>query len=158
MSMIERLERIAYRIANPVVKALLRSPLHKITSDNLTLLHFTGRKSGRSFVTPLSYVREQDCVWLLSAHTTRWWMNLRGGEAPVSLEIARTIYTGKARLWEDDSEELRDRVRRYLCALPRDAKVYGIKLDQNKNPVAESLAQAAPQLVFVEILLDHPSS
>ncbi|NKB98952.1 MAG: DUF385 domain-containing protein [Pseudomonadales bacterium] len=154
MNTIERVENLAYRVANPMVKALLRSPLHTIASRNLALLHFKGRRSGQAFVTPLSYVRNQDEVWLLSAHTTRWWMNLRGNDVPVSLEIARKTYTGKARLWESDSEELRDRVRRYLCALPRDAKVYGIKLDENKVPVEESLAQAASQLVFVEVQLD----
>ncbi len=154
VSIIQRIENLAYKIANPIVKALLRSPLHKIASGSLTLLHFTGRKSGRRFVTPLSYVRNQDTVWLLSAHSTRWWMNLRGGDAAVTLEIARTTYTGKARLWETDSTELRDRVRSYLSALPRDAKVYGIKLDDNKTPDEGSLIKAAPQLVFVEIQLD----
>lgn len=154
VSIILRIENLAYKIANPIVKALLRSPLHNIASGSLTLLHFTGRKSGRRFVTPLSYVRKQDTVWLLSAHSTRWWMNLRGSDAAVALEIARKTYTGKARLWETDSTELRDRVRRYLSALPRDAKVYGIKLDDNKIPDEGSLIEAAPQLVFVEIQLD----
>ena len=154
VSIIQRIENLTYKIANPIVKALLRSPLHKIASGSLTLLHFTGRKSSRRFVTPLSYVRKQDTVWLLSAHSTRWWMNLRGSDAVVALEIARTTYTGKARLWETDSTELRDRVRSYLSALPRDAKVYGIKLDNNKIPDESSLIKAAPQLVFVEIQLD----
>lgn len=157
VSIIQRIENLAYKIANPIVKALLRSPLHKIASGSLTLLHFTGRKSGQRFVTPLSYVRKQDTVWLLSAHSTRWWMNLRGSDAAVALEIARTTYTGKACLWETDSAELRDRVRRYLSALPRDAKVYGIKLDDNKVPDEGSLMKAAPQLVFVEIQLDSQS-
>ena len=154
MSIIQRIENLTYKIANPIVKALLRSPLHRIASGSLTLLHFTGRKSGRRYTTPLSYVRKRDTVWLLSAHSTRWWMNLRGGNAPVALEIARTTYTGKARLWETDNTELRDRVRRYLSALPRDAKVYGIKLDDNKLPDEASLVRAAPQLILVEIQLD----
>ncbi len=81
-------------------------------------------------------------------------MNLRGSDTAVALEIARTTYSGKARLWEADSAELRDRVRRYLSALPRDAKVYGIKLDENKLPDEASLLRAAPELVFVEIELD----
>jgi len=154
VSIIQHVENFAYKIANPIVKTLLRSPLHKIASGSLTLLHFTGRKSGRRFVTPLSYVRKQNTVWLLSAHSTRWWMNLRGSDTAVALEIARTTYSGKARLWEADSAELRDRVRRYLIALPRDAKVYGIKLDENKLPNEASLSRAAPELVFVEIELD----
>jgi hypothetical protein len=154
MSIASSIENWLYRVANPVVKVLLRSPLHGIASGNIALLHFRGRKSGREFVTPLSYVRENGTVCLMSAHSTRWWMNLRDEGVPVSLEIARETYTGKARLWDVDSDDLRERVRRYLCALPRDAKVYGIKLDENRRPVEESLAKVAPELVFVEVELD----
>ena len=154
MSMTERIEHWLYKALNPVMKTLLRSPLHGITSKNIALLHFRGRKSGREFVTPLSYVREGNAVWLLSAHSTRWWMNLREDGTPVSVEIARETLSGKARLWDGDSDALRDRVRRYLTALPRDARVYGIQLDDENVPVEASLAAAAPQLVFVEIALD----
>jgi hypothetical protein len=158
MSMAETVELWIYKILNPFVKALLRSPLHGIASKNVALLHFRGHKSGREFVTPLSYVRENvrenGTVCLLSAHGTRWWMNLREEGTPVSIEIARETVTGKASLWEGDSEALRERVRRYLTALPRDAKVYGIKLDETNRPVKESLAEVAPELVFVEVQLD----
>ena len=154
MSIAEKIEPWIYKVANPFVKALLRSPLHGIASRNVALLHFRGRKSGREFVTPLSYVRENGTVCLLSAHGTRWWMNLREEGTQVSIEIARETVTGKARLWDGDSEALRERVRRYLTALPRDAKVYGIKLDETGRPVEESLAKVAPGLVFVEVELD----
>ena len=154
MSMSETIELWIYKVANPFVKALLRSPLHGIASKNVALLHFRGRKSGREFVTPLSYVRANGTVCLLSAQGTRWWMNLREEGTPVSIEIARETVTGKARLWDGDSEALRERVRRYLIALPRDAKVYGIKLDESNRPVEESLAHVAPELVFVEVELD----
>lgn len=154
MSITEKIEPWIYKIVNPFVTALLRSPLHGIASKNIALLHFRGRKSGREFVAPLSYVRKNGIVCLMSAHSTRWWMNLREEGTPVSLEIARETLTGRATLWDGDSEALRERVRRYLTALPRDAKVYGIKLDESKRPVEESLAKAAPELVFVEVELD----
>jgi hypothetical protein len=148
------IEKWLYKTLNPVMTALLRSPLHGIASGTIALLHFRGRKSGREFVTPLSYTRQDDTVRFLSAHSTRWWMNLRGDSVPVSIEIARETVTGKARLLDCDSEPLREGVRRFLCALPRDAKVYGIKLDVSKRPVEESLAKAAPELVLVEVELD----
>ena len=148
------IEHLLYKALNPVMTALLRSPLHGITSNNIALLHFCGRKSGREFVTPLSYTREGNTVRFLSAHSTRWWMNLRGEPALVSIEIARETFTGKARLFDGDSEPLREGVRRFLTALPRDAKVYGIKLDGSRRPVEESIAKAAPELVLVEVELD----
>jgi hypothetical protein len=148
------IEQLLYKALNPVMTALLRSPLHGITSNNIALLHFCGRKSGREFVTPLSYTRDGDTIRFMSAHSTRWWMNFGGEPAPVSIEIARETVTGKARLLDGDSEQLREGVRRFLAALPRDAKVYGIKLDESRKPVEESLAKAAPELVLVEVELD----
>ncbi len=154
MSLVERLESLAYKIANPLIKALLRSPLHGRMSGSVAILHFRGRKSGREFETPLSYVREDGTVFLLSAQTTVWWKNLREEGTPVTLEIARETLNGKAKLWEGDSDALRARVHRYISALPRDAKFYAIELDENQEPVEESLAKVAPDLVFVEITLD----
>jgi hypothetical protein len=70
------------------------------------------------------------------------------------MEIARQRYPGTAVLLEGDSEALREGVRRFIHALPRDAKVYGLKLDANRDVVETSLAAIANQLILVEIRLD----
>ena len=57
-----------YRILNVPVQALLQSPMHGIASRHLCLLTYTGRRSGRSFTTPLSFVRTGDTVQLLSSN------------------------------------------------------------------------------------------
>ena len=141
-------------VLNPLMRGLLRSPLHGITSHNIGILHFTGRKSGRELNTPLSYTREGDVVRLLSNQNTRWWLNFRGGEARVEIEIARQRHPGTATLLEGDSEALRDGVRRFIHALPRDAKVYGLQLDADRQVIEASLAEIAGDLVLVEIRLD----
>ncbi|MEP5566476.1 MAG: nitroreductase/quinone reductase family protein [Halioglobus sp.] len=139
---------------NPVMRNLLRSPLHGITSKNIGIVHFTGRKSGRSLSTPLSYTREGNTVRLLSNQNTRWWLNFRGQDVKVEMEIARQRHPGTATLLEGDSDALREGVRRFIRALPRDAKVYGLELDSNKEVVDASLAEIADQLILVEIELD----
>ncbi len=141
-------------LVNPVIRGLLRSPLHGLVSGNIAILHFTGRKSGRALSTPLSYTREGQTARLLSSQNTRWWINFRGGDAPVEIEMGGERYRGTAHLLEGDSEALREGVIRFLTLLPRDAKVYGIKLDKNKQPVPDSLAEAAPRLIRVEIALE----
>lgn len=141
-------------MVNPVMRGLLHSPVHGIISQNIGILHFTGRKSGRALSTPLSFTREGNLVRLLSNQNTRWWYNFRGSDASVQVELARETYPGTARLFEGDSAELREGVVKFLTALPRDAAIYGIKLDKNKVPVEASLAAAAPQLILVEITLD----
>ena len=154
MSVATTIEHGFYRVLNPVIKAVLRSPLHRLGSKTIALLRFRGRISGREFVTPLSYVRNDQTVWFLSDHSTNWWKNFREGDVPVSIEIARTTVNGTARLWDGDTDELREHVSRYLCALPRDAKVAGIKLDQNKVPIEASLVKVAPTLVMVQVELE----
>jgi hypothetical protein len=139
---------------NPVMRSLLRSPLHSITSHNIGIVHFTGRKSGRKLSTPLSYTREDNVVRLLSNQSTRWWLNFRGEGLKVEMEIARQRLPGTAVLWEGDSEALREGVRRFIHALPRDAKVYDLELDANREVVETSLAAIAQQLILVEIHLD----
>ena len=154
MSVATTIEHGLYRVLNPAIKAVLRSPLHRLGSKTIALLRFRGRISGREFVTPLSYVRNDQTVWFLSDHSTNWWKNFREGDVPVSIEIARTTVNGTARLWNGDTDELREHVSRYLCALPRDAKVAGIKLDQNKVPIEASLVKVAPTLVMVQVELE----
>jgi hypothetical protein len=80
-------------------------------------------------------------------------LNFRGEGVKVELEIARQRHPGTATLLEGDSEALRDGVRRFIHALPRDAKVYGLELDANKRVVEASLAAIAEQLILVEIQL-----
>ena len=155
MSASTSVKRGFYRVLNPAITATLRSPLHRIASRTVALLHFKGRTSGREFVTPLSYVRDGQTVWFLSTQSTSWWKNFRQDDAPVSIEIARQTLTGTAHLWHGNTDELRNHAHNYLSALPRDAKVYGIELDQNKKPVEASLAQVAPTLVMVQVELDE---
>ena len=136
------------------MRGLLRSPLHGLASGNIGILHFTGRHSGQAFDTPLSFMREDSTVRLLSAPTTRWWMNFRDAEAPVEMEIAGQRHPGRARLFEGDSEALREGVRRFIAAVPRDAPIYKLKLDAQKKVTEESLAARASELVLVEVALD----
>ena len=141
-------------LLNPVMRGLLRSPLHGPLSKNIAILHFTGRKSGRALSTPLSYMREDDTVRLLSNQTTAWWKNFRGGPVAVEIEIGRQRHPGQASLLEGESDALRDGIVRFINAVPRDAAVYGLKLDSNKQLPPESLDGMLDELVLVEIALE----
>lgn len=136
------------------MRALLRSPLHGIASANLCLLSYRGRRSGREFTTPLSFTREGDTVRLLSSRETRWWLNFVGEPAEVEVEIARRIFRGRAIAHLEDSEHFREGVRRFLTELPRDAVVYGIKLDGQRRPREADIESAAGHVVMVEIELE----
>ncbi len=142
-----------YRALNIPMRAMLQSPMHGFGSKALCLLTFRGRKSGRELTTPLSFVRDGDIVRLLTSQQTQWWKNFVGEPADVEVEIARTVYHGRAESILTDGDRLRDGVRQFLTALPRDAVVYGIKLDGDRRPRESDIERAAGHVVLVEIKL-----
>ena len=72
------------RLWNPAMRVLLGSPLHWPLSRWFAVLAWTGRKSGRGYSTPISYVREGNTLYATTAD--RWWRNLGGG-ASVAIRI-----------------------------------------------------------------------
>jgi deazaflavin-dependent oxidoreductase (nitroreductase family) len=55
-----------------------------MVSKSVLLITFTGRKSGKTYTTPVDYSQEGDQVTIFT-HAA-WWKNLRGW-APVTLRI-----------------------------------------------------------------------
>jgi hypothetical protein len=141
-------------LLNPVMRGLLRSPIHGLASGNIAILHFKGRQSGRWLNTPLSYMRDGNTVRLLSSSNTRWWRNLRGSPVDVQIEIRGSRLNGSATLYEGDSEAAREGVRKFIAAVPRDAKIYGLELDSHKQLLEPSLSAKISDLILVEIELN----
>jgi hypothetical protein len=148
------LESLLYTTLNPIVTGLLRSPMHRIASANLCIFSYRGRRSGKQYTTPLSFMREGSTVRLLSSHNTNWWNNFLDGSVDVEIEIARQTFRGKATTTVDDSDAFREGVRAFLTAVPRDARVYGIKLDSSRRPREADIASAAGHVVLVEIEIE----
>jgi hypothetical protein len=144
-----RLPEPLFLIINPMMRALLRSPLHFVQSKSVMLITFTGKKSGRRFTTPVRYLRVGNTVRCFTSSENMWWRNLRGGAA-VSLRIA-----GKeGRFWavpiENNPAAVRQALRHYLCLFPQDAAYHEIRLNRDKSLVEEDLERAAQHAVVVE--------
>lgn len=60
---------------NPVMKRLLRSPLHWPWSQWFAVVEWTGRRSGRRYSAPVAYLLRGDEVWVTTGDS--WWRNLR---------------------------------------------------------------------------------
>ena len=68
---------LLFKVLNPVMRVLLRSPLQGVVSDRLMLMKVTGRKTGRRYSIPVGYARVGDSLY--SGTEGRWARNLRGG-------------------------------------------------------------------------------
>ncbi len=144
------------RAINPIMAALLRSPLHGVLSQQLFLLTVTGRRSGQQYTVPLGYLSDGEVLLVTSQHAEqkRWWRNLRGG-APVAMYLRGHRVTGHAEVLEEplavaaEIERLIDR----LGAKEASRQLY-MALDVTPLPTREQLAQALAGVVVVRITPD----
>jgi hypothetical protein len=81
------------RLWNPVMRRLLDSPVHWPLSRWFAVLAWRGRKTGRRYSTPVSYVREGNTVFVTTGD--RWWRNIAGG-APIAMRLAGRWRQGRA--------------------------------------------------------------
>ena len=136
---------------NVVMRPLLRLG---VARGSVCTLHYTGRKSGKAYATPVSYMREGDTIRVMSNYGTAWWKNFVAEARPIEVAIGGERHPGTARAYTEASELFQDGARRYLSALPREAKLAGIRLDADKRPLEEDLARAHETSILIVIELD----
>jgi len=135
---------------NRTMKFVLRSPVHGIVSKTILLITFTGRKSGKTYTTPVSYSQNGDQVYIFS-HAD-WWKNLRSG-APVSLRIQGRELQGLAEAVAEDKSAVATGLAAHLRKVPSDARYYGVTFDDHRYPRAEEIEKAAQSVVMIRIRL-----
>jgi len=119
------------KLYNPIAVAILRSPLHGLMSNSVMLLTYRGRRSGRAFTTPISYVRDGEDLLAVASRDHAWWRNLRGG-APVRVRLRGRELRGTGRLLEGRAGE--EGLLRVLRAVPAYRKHWGVQLNGNGRP------------------------
>lgn len=135
-------ERRYYCVLNAVMRALLRSPAHRLRSHRVLLLEFRGRRTGRCYRMPVSYWERAPVtvVCLTSAAWSRWWRNLDGAAVVVWLRGAQR--NGHAELVVEHGLKV-ELVSGFLRHNVHDAHHYGVVLDDTGKPTEASLAALA---------------
>jgi deazaflavin-dependent oxidoreductase (nitroreductase family) len=132
------------------MKLVLRSPLHAMISKTTLLITFTGRKSGKTYTTPVSYSQHNDRVYIFT-HAD-WWKNLRSG-TPVTVRIRGREFQGLAEPIAEDKQAVAAGLMAHLRKVPFDSKFYGVTYDDHKNPRAAEVEKAAQTVVMIRIRL-----
>jgi len=135
---------------NSAMKFILRSPLHGMVSKSVLLISFTGRKSGKTYTTPVDYSQDGDQVTIFTH--ANWWKNLRGG-APVSLHIRGRELQGLAEPVAEDKGLIAAGLAAHLRKVPSDAKYYVVTFDEGGNPKEEEVEKAVQSVVMLHIQL-----
>ncbi|HTP10311.1 MAG TPA: nitroreductase family deazaflavin-dependent oxidoreductase [Anaerolineae bacterium] len=137
-------------IVNRTMKFMLRSPLHGMVDKQILLITFTGRKSGKTYTTPVSYSQSGDQV-VIFTHAN-WWKNLRN-DAPVTVHIRGRDLQGLAQPIAEDKEAVAIGLAEHLRKVRSDAKYYAVTFDDQGNPRSEEVEKAAQAAVMVRIRL-----
>lgn len=137
-------------ILNRFMKTILRSPVHGLVSKNILLITFTGRKSGKTYTTPVSYSQDGEQVTIFTHG--KWWKNLRGG-APVTLRLRGREVQGMAEPVAEDKEAVAAGLADHLRKVRSDARYYGVTFDGEGNPNAAEVEKAVESVVMVRIRL-----
>jgi len=87
-----------YRVVNPTMTGLLRSPLHGLLSKSLMLLIYEGRKSRKRYIIPVGYVERGGKLYVFT-HSA-WYKNFIGG-APVAMRLRGQLVRGTATVVND---------------------------------------------------------
>ena len=99
---------------NAPIVALAASPrLGKMLRRNITLISYTGRRSGRTFSIPVAYRRRGDEIEIIPnmPDAKTWWRNFLGDGAPMSLTLDGIEQSGHAVAHRDANGRVTVRVR-----------------------------------------------
>ena len=145
-----------YAVINPVVKFILRSPLHGLMSRNTVLLEFRGRRSGKTYSTPVSYHVSNGHVHCFTEKSNRWWRNLRHADE-IELALQGRRVTGRPTVLTDGSTQVQTALHDFLVATPRDASHAGVAIDAHGHPVAADITAASQRLALISIDIRDPA-
>lgn len=138
------------KLYNPIVVSLLHSPLHRLLDKHTLAITVTGRKNGKRFTFPVSYVRGGESLLVISQKDRTWWKNLRDG-APVTVFLQGRTLQARGETFTD--AELGAKILlQILQDVPAYQRLLHLTLDatgQSEN--AEALIRLAEDHVVVRM-------
>jgi len=138
------------RRLNPLIGAILRSPLHGLASKDLLLLDYVGAKTGVARTLPLSYVEVGGRPYLCT-RSSRWWRNLRGGR-PVEVRLRGRKVAATPVVVDVQSAEALDALRAFLTANPKTGEMlYEVRNGADRRPVEEALRREVLRSIVVRL-------
>ncbi len=143
---------------NDIMLGIINSPVHGMMSGSIMALTYTGRKSGKSYTTPVNYIRERlpnggERLWTLSERDRTWWRNFRGG-ARATLGIQRNSFPVIGYAIEEPAA-VEEALAHYLEMSPGTARFVHVTKANGVIDVASLKAAAQKQvLVYFELVED----
>lgn len=144
--------RVLFKLVNPVMRAVLRSPLHSPVSGSLLLLYFKGHKSGRRFEIPVAYHDLGDGA--LTVFTGSTWQHNFEGRAPVASRLRGRLRRGRAERIADPAQ-VATAFQQVLSRIGwRKARRLGLELTVDREPTYDELLSVTPGQAIIRLHLE----
>ncbi len=133
-----RIQARVMGVLNVPMRVLLQLPFSTPLSGQLMLISFTGRKTGKAYRQPVSYVQQGDT--LLSPGGGKWKWNLQNGQ-PVRIHLRGRDVMARPELVQDP-DEIERLLLVMMAANPRVSSFVGIpegpdgRLDRSRLEMA----------------------
>jgi hypothetical protein len=131
-----------WRIVNPLVVLVARSPIHLLVSTQILVTQFNGRKSGNLYRVPVSFHKDKNTYTCVTLRSNLWWKNL------IDLERTDVWLHGKLvnvqlKLEYEDDEVVKSNLRHLVSGNAIDAYFAKVTLNKDGSPDEKTLDDAA---------------
>lgn len=145
-------------IWNPIVRLILRSSLHGVMSQSVMLITYTGRKSGKEYTLPVSYLQDNNSVYVIPGMPEKkaWWHNIQT-DTPVKLTLRGKEISARASLLkaDKDMDTMTRALELFFRKMPAGAGLYRVRKEADGSFNKDDLKRAAGSMVMVGINLDN---
>ncbi len=138
---------------NPLMKRLLDSRFAGPMARQMLLLRYRGRKSGRTFTTPVGYVRDGERIVMVTSPSYRWWPNFLGG-AQAELRLAEGWQRARVEVVAPDDPRYDEVVALQVAGRgPGMLRGFGVEVDDagRVSPEAKATASGRAHLVLATL-------
>jgi deazaflavin-dependent oxidoreductase (nitroreductase family) len=144
-------------IWNPIVRFILRSPLHGVMSKSLMLITYRGEKSGKEYTLPVSFLEDGGKIYVIPGSPEKkvWWHNIHSNMS-VSLTVRGKVIQARGnRLTpEGDLKTISRILELFIRKNPPVAALYNVRRSEDGKLILEDLKNAAGKTVMVRFSLN----
>jgi len=140
------------RRLKPVVVAVLRSPVHRVLSRDVLLLHWTRRRSGTHYTLPISYTSIDGRLYLCTRpEGSGWWRNVEAAR-DVAILLRGKRMAAAATVVDPASPEALDALRAFLTRNPGTGRlIYHVETGADGKPRESDLEREVLASIVVRI-------
>ena len=131
-----------WRIVNPLVVLIARSPIHLLVSTQILVTQFNGRKSGNPYRVPVSFHKDENTYTCVTLRSNLWWKNLIALER-TDIWLNGRLVNVQLELEYEDDEVVKSNLRHLVSGNAIDAFFAKVKLNKDGSPDEKSLEDAA---------------